>query len=151
MMRYNKYWYESIIRGNARLLNGRELAPMIEYIHPNMYTYKCTVTNVVDGDTLDLSVDLGFNIINKIRVRLADVDTPEVRGDDKQFGLLVTHKVREWVKNAPGQMYVSTRKTGKYGRWLARLFYKELDGEGKDIYLHKYLIDNNYLKKPRDK
>ena len=70
-----------------------------------------------------------------------------MRGEDKKFGLLVTHKVREWIKNAPSQMYVHTRKTGKYGRWLARIFYKDLDNDGKDIYLHEYLIDNDYLKR----
>lgn len=149
-MTYRERWYDYIIGDNVHLLNGRELAPVIEYIHPGMYTYKCSVKRVVDGDTLDLSVDLGFNITNKIRVRLVDVDTPEVRGKDKEFGLLVTRKVREWIENASGQMYVCTRKTGKYGRWLARLFYKDLDGEGKDIYLHEYLIDNDYLKGSND-
>ena len=146
-MTYKDPWYDYIIGDGVHLLNGRELAPMIEYLHPGMYTYKCNVVNVVDGDTLDLEVDLGFNITNKIRVRLVDVDTPEVRGEDKKFGLLVTHKVREWIKNAPSQMYVHTRKTGKYGRWLARIFYKDLDNDGKDIYLHEYLIDNDYLKR----
>jgi micrococcal nuclease len=116
-----------------------------------MYTYKCKVSRVIDGDTLSLSVDLGFNITNEIRVRLIDIDTPEVRGKDREFGLLVTEKVREWVKNAPGQLYVSTKKTGKYGRWLARIFYKDIElMPGKDIYLHEYLLANNYSKRPND-
>ena len=149
-MTYNKLWKDYIIKDQAHLWNGRELAPMIEYIHPNMYTYKCKVLRVIDGDTLDLSIDLGFNITNKIRVRLIDVDTPEERGKDKEFGLMVTDKVREWVNNISGQIYVSTRKTGKYGRWLARIFYKDLEMSGKDIYLHEYLIDNKYLKGSND-
>ena len=44
-----------------------------------MFEYFCKVTRVVDGDTIDVDVDLGFNIWHKARVRLAGIDTPETR------------------------------------------------------------------------
>ena len=43
-----------------------------------MYEYRCTVTRVVDGDTVDAEIDLGFDIVFKSRIRLFGVDTPEV-------------------------------------------------------------------------
>ena len=48
-----------------------------------MYEYKCEVTRVVDGDTIDVILDLGFKILHKARVRLFGIDTPESRTRDK--------------------------------------------------------------------
>jgi micrococcal nuclease len=48
-----------------------------------MYEYKCKVKRVVDGDTMDVILDLGFNIHFSSRVRLAGIDTPESRTRDK--------------------------------------------------------------------
>lgn len=45
-----------------------------------MYTYPCIILSVIDGDTIDVELDLGFHIKMKERVRLLDVDTPEVFG-----------------------------------------------------------------------
>ena len=47
-----------------------------------MYVYKCEIVKVIDGDTLDVLIDLGFNIKMKERVRLLGVDTPEVFGQN---------------------------------------------------------------------
>ena len=62
-----------------------------------MYEYKAIVDRVVDGDTVDFIVDLGFSVKIKIRTRLAGVDTPE-RGQ-KDF-LLATRKCRELLNKA---------------------------------------------------
>ncbi len=48
-----------------------------------MYEYKCTVDRVVDGDTIDVTLDLGFSVLHKTRVRLYGIDTPESRTRDK--------------------------------------------------------------------
>ena len=48
-----------------------------------MYEYKCEVTRVVDGDTIDVIIDCGFSILHKTRVRLYGIDTPESRTRDK--------------------------------------------------------------------
>ena len=56
-----------------------------------MYEYSCTVTKVVDGDTIDVVLDLGFSILHKCRVRLYGIDTPESRTknqDEKVRGKL---------------------------------------------------------------
>lgn len=111
-----------------------------------MYVYKIELIKVVDGDTMDLSVDLGFNIIHNIRVRLLDIDTPEVRGDQKPFGLAAKEAAIQWFNDTDEQFFVETTKTGKYGRWLARIFYRE-DDDGDEIFLHDYLKDLGFEKR----
>ncbi|VFM96173.1 MAG: micrococcal nuclease [Candidatus Kentron sp. G] len=91
---------------------------MIDY-----HRYRCSVSRVVDGDTVDLVVDLGFRIRIDVRVRLAGIDAPERYTED---GKKATARVKAL---APAIVSVSTSKTGKYGRWLATLY----DEDGRDI------------------
>lgn len=80
------------------------------------YQYRCKPHRVVDGDTVDLDVDLGFHLTVRIRVRLAGIDTPE-RG---QAGFKEASAfVASWIADVQdGDLVVQTEKTGKYGRWL---------------------------------
>lgn len=76
-----------------------------------------------DGDTIDVLVDLGLKAFLKMRIRLYGVNTPELRGEDKERGLIA----RDWVTSrleAASSIYIRTYKdqTGKYGRWLAEVF-----------------------------
>jgi micrococcal nuclease len=105
------------------------------------YTYRCELDRVVDGDTMDLIVDLGFNISHKIRVRLAHFDAPEPRGKTREAGLEYTKKATIWFeRNIREQLFVSTQKSGKFGRWIADIFYRNTRGhEGDKIYLHEHL------------
>ncbi len=65
-----------------------------------MYEYRCKVIRVVDGDTVDIDIDLGFGVwLHKERVRIYGIDTPESRTRDKEekkFGLMA----KEFVKNS---------------------------------------------------
>lgn len=99
-----------------------------------MYNYKARCVKVVDGDTLDLEIDLGFNVKIKERVRLARVDTPEVRGKEREDGLeaarFVSKKVfthTPWLTSYDNDLYIQTEKKGKYGRWIAEISYQEDD------------------------
>ena len=89
-----------------------------------MWEYKAIVDRVVDGDTVDFYVDLGFSVGMKIRARLAGVDTPE-RGQ-KDF-LLAAKKCRELLDKAAAsfpyenKIVIKTEKTGKYGRWIVHI------------------------------
>ena len=83
-----------------------------------VHRYRAKIVRVVDGDTVDLEVDLGFYNYLNIRARLLGVDTPE-RGQKDFFtaksmleNLLLTHKDEE------GHILINTEKTGKFGRWL---------------------------------
>ena len=89
-----------------------------------MYEYKATVDRVVDGDTVDFIVDLGFSVKIKIRGRLAGVDTPE-RGH-ADF-ITATVKCRDLLNKVScsfpyqGKVVIKTNKTGKYGRWIVEI------------------------------
>lgn len=81
-----------------------------------MYQYAAMVDNVVDGDTLDLMIDLGFKILVRQRVRLARVDTPE----RSQVGFTAA---KEFViqKTADKRVTVKTEKVSKWGYYLAEI------------------------------
>ena len=93
---------------------------------PTDFSYRVSkVTKVVDGDTIDVIIDLGFDIMYKSRVRLFGIDTPESRTRDKvekKYGLLA----KEFLKNhLKGKIVIKTHKdseTGKFGRILGEIF-----------------------------
>jgi micrococcal nuclease len=96
-----------------------------------MYEYRIKkVLKVVDGDTIDVDIDLGFNISYYQRVRLAGIDTPESRTTDKEekiLGLEVKDRVKHLIDNAK-TVVIRTEKpdsSEKYGRSLGWLY---LDG-----------------------
>jgi len=86
-----------------------------------MYEYECKIVRVVDGDTVDVDIDLGFNHwIHGERIRLFGVDCPECRSRDKEekaAGLAAKKFVSAFLK--PGGTYtLSTQGKGKFGRYL---------------------------------
>jgi len=83
-----------------------------------MYTYQAKVKRVVDGDTVDLDVDLGFHVIIRLRGRLIDVDTPERGHQDWARATETLERLLKEQEDKEGYITISTAKTGKYGRWL---------------------------------
>ena len=95
---------------------------------PTDFSYRVNkVTKVVDGDTIDVIIDLGFDIMYKSRVRLFGIDTPESRTRDlveKKYGLMSKDYLKEALKNAE-KIVIKTHKgeeTGKFGRILGEIF-----------------------------
>jgi len=92
-----------------------------------MYEYAIKqVVKVVDGDTIDIIIDLGFDLTKKERVRLAGIDTPESRTRDleeKELGLeakdFLTRRLEDGMVSG---LKVKTEKDGKYGRMLGWVF-----------------------------
>ena len=89
-----------------------------------MYEYGCQVTRVVDGDTIDVDLDLGFDIIYKCRVRLYGIDTPESRTrnkDEKVRGKLAAKFLKDAISNGKNVILQTQLKDskGKFGRVLA--------------------------------
>ena len=98
-----------------------------------MFQYKAIINNVVDGDTFDMDIDLGFNIHIHERVRLLVIDTPEKFGKEKELGLIVKQYA---INNFLGkEVIINSEKadvaanTDSFGRWLVRV---TVDG-GRDI------------------
>ena len=87
-----------------------------------MYTYKAKCTRVVDGDTIDANIDLGFDITIKKRIRLAGINAPESRTRDleeKKLGLAAKDRLIELLDK--GSLQVESKEVGKYGRVLGTL------------------------------
>ena len=85
------------------------------------------VVRIVDGDTIDVSIDLGFNIFTIQRVRLLGIDTPEIHTknfEEKQHGEEAKQFVINFIEEAERegyQIYVKTTLDDKYGRMLGRV------------------------------
>jgi micrococcal nuclease len=101
-----------------------------------------TVTKVVDGDTIYGDVDLGFNIgVKKMEFRLAEVNTPEIKGPTRTAGLESKKFVEDTILNK--EVCILTKKDSKekYGRYLAWVYYKE--AENLWINLNQKLVELN--------
>jgi micrococcal nuclease len=110
-----------------------------------MYEYRVKkVTGVVDGDTIDVELDLGFNISYSQRVRLAGIDTPESRTKDKMekaLGLESKQRLKDVLSKAE-LIVIKTElpdSSEKYGRILGWLF---LDGAEKSV--NEALVADGY-------
>ena len=92
-----------------------------------MYEYKVKVRRVVDGDTVDVDIDLGFGVwLYKQRVRLYGIDTPESRTRDleeKKFGLKAKEYLKKWITTEDDRVVsLLSHGSGKFGRILGELF-----------------------------
>ena len=112
-----------------------------------MYEYQCKIVRVVDGDTTDVDIDLGFGVwLKKQRVRFYGVDTPESRTSNKEekvYGLAAKHFVENYLPKGSTQV-LRTRKdgVGKYGRILGE--FVVFDGsKDMETTLNKLLIDTH--------
>ena len=96
-----------------------------------MYEYKCKMVRVVDGDTVDVDIDLGFGVwLQNQRIRMYGIDAPESRTSDKVekvYGMAAKDFVIKWT-NA-GDLVLKTFKDGKgkYGRILGELWYNDVN------------------------
>ena len=96
-----------------------------------MYEYKCKLVKVVDGDTVDVDIDLGFGVwLQNQRIRMYGIDAPESRTSDKVekvYGMAAKDFVIKWT-NA-GDLVLKTFKDvkGKYGRILGELWYNDVN------------------------
>jgi|TARA_R100001510_G_C7607330_1_gene171973 micrococcal nuclease len=105
-----------------------------------MYEYKCHITRIVDGDTVDANIDCGFDIIFKSRIRLYGVDTPESRTrdlDEKARGKMASAFLQEQINKAE-LVKVKTKldKKGKFGRVLGSIIADDID-------LNQAMIEKN--------
>ena len=91
-----------------------------------MYEYRAKIKRVVDGDTVDFIVDLGFSVHITIRTRLLGVDTPERGHEDwakakSECRRLLLSVAESRDGSYPDWVKIKTEKTGKYGRWLVQI------------------------------
>lgn len=95
------------------------------------YIYRARCTRVVDGDTVDLIVDMGFRVTGHFRFRLFGIDTPELNApDEKERARAVAAKARveALVKGFEGESWpvrVRTYKADSFGRWVADIYRQD--------------------------
>ena len=108
----------------------------------SLYTYRAHIIKVYDGDTVTCLIDLGFKITMIKSVRLLYINSPEVRGKERKYGL----KSRDWLRERimDKDVYIKTKldKTGKYGRILAEIWIQDLNGNW--LFLNDLLVKNGY-------
>lgn len=114
------------------------------------FWYGARVLNVVDGDTVDLMIDLGFDIHHKIRVRLYGVNTPESRTKDaaeKEMGLKAKSFTKDWLDRHQW-VFVNTipDKNDKYGRILAKIYSSDQVNDAKTACLNTDIIQAGFAR-----
>ena len=117
-----------------------------------MYEYKAIVDRVVDGDTIDVTIDLGFKVWKKMRVRMEGINTPESRTRDKEEkkrGLAAKDRLKEILEFNNNKCVLKVSGVGKYGRALAIVLVDSLSPlNGKDgltlIDVNKQLIEEGH-------
>ena len=122
---------------------------MVPPSRKSCYNFRVTKINrVLDGDTIDVTIDLGFDLYKKERVRVAGVDTPEKRTRDKEekaLGLDATNWLKEKLAAAitgDDELVIRTELVGgvgKYGRLLGWLYIGDAD-----VSLNEAMIDEGY-------
>lgn len=103
--------------------------------------YAAKITSVYDGDTFTATIKLGFNcLIQNAKIRLYGVDTPEIRGVEKEEGIKIRDIVRDLILNK--DVILLYEGKGKYGRFLCRVISDRI----KDGDLSSFLLINEYAK-----
>ena len=125
------------------------MGAMVPPNRKSCYNFRVVEINrVLDGDTIDVTIDLGFDLFKKERVRVAGVDTPEKRTRDleeKALGIDATNWLKEKLEGAlagDDDLVIRTELVGgvgKYGRLLGWLYI----GDG-DVSLNEQMIDEGY-------
>ena len=112
------------------------------------YIYRAKLDRVIDGDTIDALIDVGFDIWVKKRIRYKGIDTWESRTkdlDEKKLGIAAKERNKELlesVSSKPGYFRLKSHGVGKYGRVLGEIFIK--DTEGIEYNINQTLIDEGH-------
>lgn len=96
-----------------------------------MYEYRAKLRRVVDGDTIDMVIDLGFRMTTEQRIRLKNVDTPETwrqkkDSEEYQAGMAAANYVKQRFESNDNEFTIRTSKlTGAYGRFIGEVFFAD--------------------------
>ena len=105
-----------------------------------MYTYRARIIDVYDGDTVTAVTDLGFKHTFTQKFRLFGIDTPEIRGEEREEGIRVRDIVRKMILDKEVTINSIKDSQGKYGRYLAII---TLDN---GINLNQWLVESGNAK-----
>ena len=111
-----------------------------------MYEYAVKkIVKVVDGDTVDVEIDLGFSLTKKERIRLAGIDTPETRtrdAEEKKKGIECKKRLSDIIEDQENEVILKSHGVGKFGRCLGELSYMTEDEEGEyEVNINQSLVN----------
>lgn len=115
-----------------------------------LYVYRAAVKRVYekdptaavyDADTIHVLVDHGFGVFSQRILRLARIDAPEMRGEERDAGIVARDVLRSMILGREVIIHTQKDTTGSYARYLAEVFV-EIDGEV--INVNDYLLENGY-------
>ena len=110
-----------------------------------MFEYKLKVTRVVDGDTVDGLIDLGFNTFVKKRIRLYGINAPETRtrdAEEKKKGIECKKRLSDIIQDQENEVILKSHGVGKFGRCLGELSYMTEDEEGEyEVNINQSLVN----------
>ncbi|MBN1352796.1 thermonuclease family protein [candidate division KSB1 bacterium] len=108
-----------------------------------LYQYKAFVTQVYDGDTCTVDIDLGLSTwVRGEKIRLARIDAPEVRGDQKAEGIRARDFLQQLILDKEIRLETIKDKKGKYGRYLGEIWLQNESFEWFNV--NDYLVQNGY-------
>jgi micrococcal nuclease len=112
-------------------------------MNENLYHYRATVTDVYDGDTCTVDIDLGLKTwVRGEKVRLYRINAPELRGVERPKGLKSRDFLREQIDGKDVIIQTIKDRKGKYGRYLAEIWLQADDGEA--ININDLLVKNGF-------
>ena len=91
-----------------------------------MYEYRAELLKVVDGDTCDMRIDVGFAMTTVQRCRLLRINAPEMKGDTREAGERSKSYLESLLKQGP--LVIRTEKDDAFGRYLAEILVEQSDG-----------------------
>jgi micrococcal nuclease len=101
-----------------------------EPMKSHLYYYRALVKYVYDGDTVTADIDLGLHAwIHAEKIRLARINTPELRGDEREQGLISRDFLRGLVDGKEILLQTSKDEKGKYGRYIAEIWLEQTPNE----------------------
>ena len=111
------------------------------------YVYRAKARRIVDGDTVDMDVDLGFFVSVRIRFRLKGIDTPEIfrqkkESEEYQKGMEAKGFVEDRFRANEDTCMVVSTKTGAYGRWIGEIFFHD-----SEVSLSQELLDKGFAER----
>lgn len=114
-----------------------------EIMENKLYTYKAFVTAVYDGDTCTVDIDLGLHTwIRDEKIRLHRINAPELRGKEREAGLLSRDFLRNQILGKEIILNTIKDKREKYGRYLGEIWVRS--NSGKLINVNDKMVSSNY-------
>lgn len=103
-----------------------------------LYQYRADVTEVYDGDTVTVDIDLGFDVwLKRQKLRLYGIDAPEMRGPENPEGTVSRDALREQILGKEVMLCSHKDEKGKYGRYLSTIWLGDLD-------INRWLVEEGY-------